>query len=124
MVQLSSVQNKINTKIFGSRGLASSVTLHPYNTQSTSKWGDATITYSTSSSVKAVPYSLMDKRKDFQPFGDVVKGEVIMAFRHDQTINKRDKVVFNSKNYYVRDIEKFPLQDGWLVQIVRLVEQL
>lgn len=124
MVSLTSVQNKIDTKIFGSKGLASDVVRHPYSEQSVDKWGDATITYDTSETVKAVPYSMIDKRKDFQPFGDVVEGEIIMAFKHDQTLNEKDKIVFDSKDYYVREIEKFPFQDGWLVKIVRLVEQL
>ena len=124
MVQLSSVQNKIDNKIFGTRGLASDCTRYPYSSEVISKWGDSVETYGTTETVKTVPYSLIDKRKDFQPFGDVVKGEVIMAFKHDQTLTEKDKIVFDSKDYYIREIEKFPFQNGWLVQIVRLVEQL
>jgi hypothetical protein len=124
MASLTSVQNKINTKIFGTKGLSSTVTRYPYNSQTTSKWGDATVTYGTSESIKAVPYSMIDKRTDFQPFGDVQEGETIMAFKHDQTLNEKDKIVFDGKNYFVREIEKFPFKDGWLVKTARLVESL
>lgn len=124
MVSLTSVQNKIDTKIFGTKGLASDVVRYPYSSQTISKWGDATVTYGTTATVKAVPYSMIDKRKDYQPFGDVQKGEVIMAFKHNQTLTEKDKITFDSKTYYIKEIEKFPFQNGWLVQIVRLAEQL
>lgn len=122
MTLLTSIQDKINSKIF--TRLGSTVTRTPYTSQSVDKWGDATISYDSTEDISAIPYSMIDKRTEFQPFGDTQEGEIIMAFKYNQTLNVKDKVTFDSKDFLVRQVEKFPLQDGFIVKIVRLVEQL
>jgi len=122
MTLLTSIQSKINTKIFDRLG--STVVRYPYNSQSTDKWGDATISYDSTINVTAIPYSYIDKKTDFQPFGDLQDGEVIMAFKYTQSLNEKDKITFDSKTFLVRQVEKFPLADGVIVKIAKLVEQL
>ncbi len=122
MTLLTSIQSKINNKIFDRLG--SSVNRTPYASQTLSKWGDSTITYDSPETIKAIPYSEIDKRKEEQPFGELQEGEVIMAFKWNQSINEKDKIAFDSKNFLVRQVEKFPLQDGFIVKIVFLVEQI
>ena len=59
MTFLSTIQNKIDAKVF--TRLGSTVTRYPYSSQSVSKWGDATVSYGNSESVTAVPYSPMPR---------------------------------------------------------------
>jgi len=122
MSLLTSVRNKIETKIF--TRLGSTVTRYPYNAQSVDKWGDSTISYSTTESITSIPYEYINKNTDFQPFGDVQAGDVLMAFKYDQTLNEKDKIVYDTKTYYVRQIENYTISDGVIVKVARLVEAL
>jgi len=94
MTLLSSIQGKIETKIFNRLG--STVTRTPYVSQTVDKWGDASITTDTNENITAVPYSYLEKREDFQMFGDLQRGEVVMAFKQDQTLSERDTITFDS----------------------------
>lgn len=122
MVNAASIQNKIETKIF--QGLGSTAQLAAYNEEEIDKWGDSTIEYKERSDIIVVPYNYINKRTDFQPFGDVQKGSVIMAVKHDLKLNVKDKITYDSKTLFVRQIEKFNLQDLVLVKVIELVEQL
>jgi len=123
MVNALSVQTRITNKIFNPQ-IASTVVRQAYASQVLDKWGDATVTRSGDESILAVPYSMLDKQRDYQPFGDLVKGDVIMAFKHDQDLDYKDVILFNSKTYMITGIEKFPLGDLYLVKIAKLSEQL
>jgi len=120
MVNATSARNKINNKIFDKLG--SSGVRQPYVSQTVDKWGDSTITRSADETIVIVPYSYIDKRKEYFPFGTLEEGEVVMALRYDQTIQTKDLVVWDSKTFLVENIEGFPLQDINLVNIVRLKE--
>lgn len=118
MVSVSQIQEKIETKIFVELG--STVVRSPYLSSSTSKWGDADITYDSNQNITAIPYNLIANREDFQPFGDMDDGDVIMAFRYNQSLSTRDKITFDSKTYLIKQIEKIPLNDVFLIQLARM----
>lgn len=121
MVNLSSLQNKINTKVFqnlGSSLLVSSVS------GSTNDYGDKDFTYTSIGTVLAVPWNHIKNREDTQMFGELQTGEVDMAFKHDQSISVGYRVVLNSENYEIKQIESFPLKDGILVKVARLKKDL
>jgi len=128
MSKATSAQARINSNIIESLG--TTVTHYTYVSQTLDKWGDATITYGSTGglsmpeSIKCVPYSYIFKKTDFQAFGDVQKGDLLMVFKDSQTLSEKDKIDYNSKTYYVRQIENFPLQDINLVKVVMLVEKL
>ena len=118
MASLSSIQNKLLTKVFNKIG--SVATHYPYSSQTTDKWGDSTITYGTSESITYVPYNFISKNKTYEPFGDLKEGELDAVFKHDATLTVRDKLVIDNTTYYVKQIEKFPFSDGNLAFAVRL----
>lgn len=120
MVDVANLQNRINTKIFdlvGSNLAASSL-----STSSVDKWGDAVKTYTSIGTLSAVPWFHVKGRLDYQPFGDLVAGEVDMAFKHDVNIDIGYVVLLNNDYFEVKEIEKFPLKDGFLVVVARLAK--
>ena len=117
MVNVTALQNKINTKIFDDLG--SDLLMSSQVLGSTDKWGDATYDSPTPVSTKAVPWLHIKGRLDYQPFGDLQSGEVDMAFRYDQTIAIGYKVVLSSIPYLISEVEEFPLANGILVKVAR-----
>lgn len=121
MVNLTSLQNKINTKIFdglGSHLVVSSVS------GSTDKWGDKTFIYTSIGTVSAVPWMHIKNSEDLQPFGELEIGSVDMAFKFNQTLSVGYKATLNSEDYLITEIEEFPLKDGILVKVARLKKVL
>jgi len=121
MVNLTALQNKINTKIFD--GLGSSLTVSSV-ASSTDKWGDATYTYTSLGSIKSVPWLHIKSRENQQPFGELQEGDVDMAFKHNQTLAVGYKVTLSSEDYLISEIEEYPLKDGVLVKVARLKKVL
>ena len=122
MVNATSIQNKITTKIFN--GLGSTATRYPYASAVEDKWGDGTTTYSASESITVVPYGYINKKANFQPFGNVQAGSLLMAIQYEQSMDEKDKITYDNKTLFVRQIEKFPLQNALLVKVIELVEEL
>ena len=122
MSLVSSIQSRIETKIFSRLG--STITRRPYSSQSVDKWCDATVTYGTNENITGVPYSYFNSRDDFQPFGELADGETMIAIKYDQDVSINDLFVFDSKTFIVKEIEEFPLGDDNLLKVVRLSEQL
>ena len=120
MVNAISARNKINNKIFDKLG--STAVRQPYVSKVVDKWGDATITRGTSETIVIVPYSYVNSRRKYLPFGTLEEGEVVVALRYDQTIVSNDLVVWDDKTFLVENIEGFPLQNINLVNIVLLKE--
>jgi hypothetical protein len=115
---LESIQGKIENRIFGKLG--STVTRTPFVSSSIDKWGDATNTTGTTENILAVPYSLIDSKKEYEPFGILQKGDVIMAFKYNQTLSINDKITFSTKVYIIKEIENFPMSEGNVLKIARL----
>ena len=119
MVNLTSIRNKINTKVFN--GLGSIVTLYSVaSSTAVDKWGDATAAYTLIGSVSAVPWNLLSDREGFQPFGELSEGDVDMAFKYDQSLEQGYKATVMGKDYVISVVEEFPIKDGNLVKIARL----
>tara|TARA_Y100000310_G_C20669135_1_gene809279 strand:- start:1813 stop:2178 length:366 start_codon:yes stop_codon:yes gene_type:complete len=121
MSLLTSIQTKIS-KIF--TRLGSTITRTPFGSQTLDKWGDATKTYDANENITGVPYNYLSVEEDYQPFGDLEDGEIILAFQHGQSLNKRDTITYDSKTFLIRDIHKTPIQDGFVLKLARLTEQL
>lgn len=107
MASAQSIKNKLETKVFNKLG--STVSVSAYSA-SYSKWGDETISYGTASSVTAIPYEYFPGRINYQSFGNLEEGDVIIIFPHDTTIDVRDKVTYSGSDYEVKEVEKFPLE--------------
>ena len=122
MSLLTSVQSKIENRIFNKLG--STVTRTPFVSSTIDKWGDATVTTGLAESILSVPYNLIDSRNEYNPFGVLKKGEVVMAFKYNQTLNIDDTITFNSKTYLLKEIETFPMAEGNVLQLARLYEEL
>lgn len=120
MVDTTSIRNKIANKLF--TGLGSTGTIYNISTSTTDKWGDATVTYSSGTSVTLVPWNYMYQKEEDNPFGELTKGEVDIAVPYGTTVSSGDKITYNSKDYVVRDVEKFELKDALLVIALRLAE--
>jgi len=121
MATLTSIRNKLATKVFDKLGSDLTVTTL---TTSTNKWGDKTTTNSSSVTVTCVPYNNIDQSKTFNPFGVAKEGEVDVIMPYDTTIETGNTVTFNSKTYDVFGVERFPYDDGNIAFLVRLREQL
>ena len=119
---LASVQNKIDVKIFGRLG--STATRKPFSSQSVDEWGDNTPSYDADEAVSVVPYNFLQVMVDFKEYGDLDAGETFMAFKYNQDLTENDLIVYDSKTFIVKIIEKFPMSDGNLVKIARLSEQV
>lgn len=110
MASLTSIRNKLAAKVFNKIG--STITRTPFSSTSLDKWGDGTVTYGTAESVTAVPYDYIRDREFFGSFGELKEGEVIIIFKHDQSLSKEDKISFDSKNYRIKEIEHYYYNDG------------
>jgi len=103
--------------------LGSTVTISPINKIVLDKWGDSTPTYETPVVVTAVPYSQITNRS-WESFGDLQDGELDMVIPYDQTIDVKYKITFDSVDYLVLLVEKFPMNDTNLAFAVRLAKVL
>lgn len=123
MSRLTSIQGKLTSKIFNTTKLASTCTLYNLTGSTTyDKWGDASNNYTTGTTTTFVPYNNIDTRMNYQPFGDLQEGEMDSVFPYTTTIVVKDKVLFNSVNYEVKMIERYPFMDGNLALAVRLAK--
>lgn len=121
MVNVTALQNKINTKIFANLG--SSLVVSSVS-GTTDKWGDKTYTYTSIGTILAVPWLHIKNSEDMQPFGELEVGSVDMAFKYNQPLAVGYKAVLGSENYFISEIEEFPLKDSILVKVARLKKTL
>lgn len=121
MSQLTPFQNKILNRIFNNFG--SIITITSLST-STDKWGDATITSSTSVSTTGVPFNYITDTASYEAFGVLSENEMDMMLLHSEMIDTHDYyIVYDSNTYIVKRIEKYPFDNGNLAYAVRLVKQ-
>lgn len=75
----------------------------------------------SSSTVTAVPYSVLDPQRTFEPFGNLVQGEIVMALPHSIEPKLEDGFTIDSVDYTVVDIQKnyFPENVGTIVRLSR-----
>jgi hypothetical protein len=124
MVNLTSLQNKINTKIFDGLGTTLLVESAVTSTLTPDKWGDTIKTYATVGSIVAVPWSHMQGVESMEPFGELEIGSVDMAFKYNQTLDIGYRITLGSEYYFIKELEEFPLLNGVLVKVARLKKTL
>jgi hypothetical protein len=120
MVTLASIRTKLHNKIFLPLGSDTIVTSLVSST--TDSWGYKNVTYASPVTVQAIPYNLMKVYNENNPLGVCNEGEVDIVFEYDVSIGKDDKVTTNSKEYKVKQIYTYPLDNGVAAQLVRLSE--
>lgn len=101
--------------------LGSTVTLTPYSSGTVDKWGDKTPSYDTPVNITAVPYSSITNRS-WESFGDLEDGMLDMVISYDQSVNIKDKITFDSVDYIIIQIEKFPMNNTNLAFAIRLAK--
>lgn len=122
MAVLDRVRNKLETKVFNKLG--SNLVWQAHSSSSIDKWGDNTITYASSTTLKAVPYNLISSRENYVAFGDLKEGEVDIVVPYTSVIGVKDKITFNGVQYFVKDIEQYIISDGVVAYAVRLTKNL
>jgi hypothetical protein len=120
MVNTDSIRNKIEAKIF--TGLGSTALRCSLIEGSVDTFGDRTDSFASSSSITIVPWAYIYEGQEFFDFGDLQKGEVDIALRYSQDINIGDKIIWNSKDYVIKNLEWFIVKDANLVKVARLKE--
>jgi len=121
MSRLSSIQNKIASKIF--TGIGSTGTLETVDTKTVDKWGDATIVYNTGTSIKIVPYNLIDFSRTYTPFGDLGEKESDAVIPYGTSFGVNDRITFDGQAYKIIQVEKYLFVDGNLAWAIRLVKK-
>ena len=121
MSRLTSIQNKIQVKIFD--GIGTDGTLETVNTDVVDKWGDASITYNAATPLKIVPYNLIDYNRSYLPFGDLGEKESDAVIPYTTSFGVNDRVTFDGQAYKIINSEKFLFTGGNLAYAIRLVKE-
>lgn len=121
MVSLSSIQANIDNKLFGG-DIHSTCILYTKQSSSTNKWGDATVSFNSGSSVKVIPYNYVPAMESYEPFGDLQASESVMVFQHTVNVSEEDKISFDGKTFTVKEVEKYPYGGGFILKLVRVAE--
>lgn len=118
MSKLDKIRTKIANKVFNKIG--STATLYSVQSSTIDKWGDATTTYSSGTSITIVPYNIISSRVSFEKFGDLKDGELDIVYSYDTSISPEDKITFDGVDYRVMQIEKYYYSDGVLAYVARI----
>ena len=116
-----SIRNRLKIQVFDKLG--SNCTLTKLSSKTYNDYGDLETQTETSSTVKFVPYNLIEPNKTFNAFGQLNEGETDAVFSYDTTFNIDDKVVFNNETYRIRQIEDYILQGVTVAFVVRLYKE-
>ena len=123
MTKLDVVRQKLDNKLFNNGAvLKSQLTHYTYNEGADSFGGYSSDdpTYTDATTYACVPYNNMPSRFNIQPFGDFQEGDMYVAVRYDTPLAIKDKVNFNSNDYFVQEIKEVPLNDGIAVKIAQV----
>lgn len=74
------------------------------------------------SSIVVVPYNIIEDRNSPQPFGELQEGEMDLAVKYDQSVEKEDRFTIENITYKVVEINKNYLP-GNVVTILRLTPE-
>lgn len=112
-------RTKLQSKLFNRIGKSvtfksrSSVSYNDRNEADSESWSTSTITI--------VPYSIIAKEQNYQPFGNLEAGELDAAVLYTVTVAIDDIMTIESVDYRVKRIEPNWLPDN-VVTIVRLAK--
>jgi len=101
----------------------STITITPI-TITTNTRGDDTESAGTPVVTVAVPFNYFDFMYAFQKFkANMNQGEVSIIIKDSETIDEEDKITYNSKDYSIREIQPFEIQDVVLAKQLLLRER-
>jgi len=125
MSKLTIVRAKLDKKLFTTDVLGSTVTLyvHSESTPSFGGYSGGSASYDAGTDYVAVPYNLISKEINYQPFGDLQEGDMDIVFRYSVSVNVKDKITFNGNTLYVKQVKPIPLNGGDAAIICRLGKQ-
>jgi len=111
------VRADLASEVFDAFG--KTVTFISKSTPIYNSWGEIERNTDTSSSIIVVPYDILWDRKSTQVFGQLKEGEMAMAVKYDQTVNKDDTFVVDGDTFKVSEISKNYLPEN-VVTILKL----
>jgi hypothetical protein len=114
------LRNDLDVEVFNELG--KTVTFIKQNTPILNDWGEIEGYNSTSSSIVVVPYDIMWDRKSPQPFGELKEGDMNIAVRYDQSVEKNDIFIIEGDRFKVIEVTKNFLPDN-VVTIVRVARE-
>lgn len=118
MVVANNYQTIINTAI---TTYGSSITITPLTVTLNTR-GDETESAGTPVSTVAVPFDYFSFMGQMVPFNkELDVGETKLIIKAAETIDKNDKVTFNSQDYRVTSIQPFEIQDVVLAKQITLM---
>lgn len=122
MTLATNIQGKLASKVFDKLG--SSASLKTVSSTVVDKWGDATYTYATSTAITIVPYGYISQREFFAMYGDLKENEFDAILKHSESFAIGSIITYDSNDYIIKTIEKYPLADDNLAFQIRAVKQL
>jgi len=117
LATLASIRSKLDTKIFNKIG--STATLTPFTSQTTDKWGDATVTTGTPVTITLVPYQYAKSMLSYEKIGALQAGEVYFIVPYSTSVGVNDKITFDSADYIILELESYSFTGGELAKQLR-----
>jgi len=121
MAEFTDEQNSVNSII---DDYGTSVTLATQSTETYSEdtgWSEG---YNAGSTIQGVPYNYFSGFTNYQEYGNLDLGDTSIVVKGDVTVSEKDKVTYQSTDYFVSSVNPLPLGDTKLAQILILKEKL
>ena len=119
MITAADLKKRVEKKLFH-KSIVSTATRNPFSSQTFNEWGDAIIVEGVAETFDAIPYTNKVDEVNHQPFGDFKEGNVAILIKSGQTLDRKDKVVFNGTNYLVEEIVNYDYGNTVVAKAVRL----
>lgn len=120
---LSSVRNKLETKVFDKLGSSITITSVSHN-DSYGGYAQTADTTGTATSATGVPFNSPGQMFTKSKFGTLVEGQTSMIVKYDQAVTAGSTVTWNGTNYEVVKIETFDLSSGVVAKELLLTKRL
>jgi methyltransferase-like protein len=114
------VRSKLATKVFGKLG--KSVTLINKSTPLYNSRGELESSTTSSSTITAVPYNIINKSLEYEGFGDIQTGEMFVAIPYSVTVAVNDTLTIDTVVWEIKEIQENYLP-GNVVTIVRIARK-
>lgn len=113
------IRNKLQKLVWDKYG--KSVTFKSRTHPTYNNRGELTGSTMVTSTVTAVPYSVLDPQRTYESFGNLIQGEILMALPYDVVPKPEDEFVIEGVDYTVVDVQLnyFPENVGTLVRLSR-----
>lgn len=123
MTIATNIINRLEIQVFNKLG--SDGTLVHKGTPTYNDYDEITgTTGDTTSTIKFVPYNLIEPRGTYNSFGDLQEGESDAVIPYNTTISIDDTISYGSDTYLIRQIEDYVLQNTTVAYVIRLYKQI